>query len=221
MGNIVTKYPVLRINKVTNGVSTLGGLKIWFDSSVSKLNTQEIGEFLGEFSGDDKIVTIRKTGHYRVTGYDLSTHFDDDIILIRKFNPEEIYSLAYYDEDLGFCYLKRFKIEDTDKELYLLGDSLQSKLYDLTVDQNPILKVTFGGKNEGRPEETIDAVEFIGEKSYRAHGKRVSIYSVATMKFEHNPDVPENDDDGSDNPDDWEEPDFEVIDNVAQTVLKL
>ena len=223
MGNQVTKYPVLRITKMTNGVSTLGGLKIWFDTSVSKLNTQEIGDFLGEFSGDDKIVTIRKTGHYRVTGYDLSTHFDDDIILIRKFNPEEIYSLAYYDADMEFCYLKRFKIEDSDKELYLLGDSLQSKLYDLTVDQNPILKVTFGGKYADRPEEVIDAVEFIGDKSYKAHGKRVSIYTVETMKFEHNPEVPEDgeDDNPDDNPDNWEEPDFEVVDGEGQTVMKL
>lgn len=220
MGNIVSKYPVLRITKITNGISTLGGLKVWFDTSVARLNADQRGEYIGEFSGDDKIVTIRKTGHCRVTGYDLSGHFDDDIILIRKFNPDEVYSLAYYDKDMEFCYLKRFKMEDSDKEIFLLGDNTDSVLYDVTVDQNPILRVTFGGKNKERPEEVIDAVEFIGEKSYKAHGKRVSIYEVATMKFEHNPEIPESEDPDDDNPDNWKEPEFEA-ERGGQTILKM
>jgi len=223
MGNIVTKYPVLRITKVTNGTSTLGGLKVWFDSSIARLNSDERGDYLGEFSGDDKIVTIRKTGYCRLSGYDLSGHFDDDIILIRKYNPDEIYSLAYYDKDMEFCYLKRFKIEDTDKETFLLGDNTDSKLFDITVDPDPLLRVTFGGKNEGRPEEVINAVDFIGEKSYKAHGKRVSIYEVVGMKFEPNPDaeVPEDGDNSDDNPDNWEDPEFEVVGSEGQTILKF
>ncbi|MBQ4408346.1 MAG: DNA gyrase/topoisomerase IV subunit A [Bacteroidales bacterium] len=225
MGNIITKYPVHKITKVTNGVSTLGGLNIWFDTSIGKLNTDGHGEYIGEFAGDDKIVTIRKTGHYRITGYDLSTHFDDDIVMIRKFDPEEIYSLAYYDDDLLFCYLKRFKMELSDKEQYLLGDSTDSKLYDVTADPYPLLRITFGGKNEGRPEETINAVEFIGDKSFRARGKRVSNYEVATMKFEHNPDAPAEPEptDSEDNPEDWEDPEFEVVrvDEDGQTTMNL
>ena len=226
MGNIVTKYPVHKISRASAGISTLGGLKIWFDNTIQRLNTDEHGEYLGEFSGDDKIVVVCKTGHYRITGYDLSTHFDDDIVIIRKFDPEEIYSLAYYDEDLGFCYLKRFKLEDTDKEVFLMGDNNDSKFYDVTVDPYPLLKITFGGKYESRPPESIDAVEFIGEKSLRARGKRVSNYEVAAMKFEHNPDAPSADGEG-DNPDDdpenWPDPEFEVIryDDDGQGTMNL
>lgn len=223
MGNIITKYPIHKITKVGSGVSTLGGLKIWFDTSVMRLNTDERGDFLGEFSGDDRIVSVTQNGYYRITGFDLSTHFDDDTIFIRKFNPETTVSLAYFDADLGFGYLKRFNFELSEKEQFLLGDNTDSKLYDITDDYGPNLVVTFGGKNEGRPAETIDAVEFIGVKSFRARGKRVSIYEVADMKFEHNPDAepPEESDTNPDNNPDGstveliegngDDPDFEII----------
>ncbi|MCQ2973615.1 MAG: DNA gyrase/topoisomerase IV subunit A [Bacteroidales bacterium] len=219
LGNIVTKYPVHKITKVTSGISTLGGLKIWFDQSIMKLNTDGRGEYIGEFSGEDKIVSIRKNGYSRITGFDLSLHFDDDILMMRKFNPETIFSLAYYDADLSAYYLKRFNFEYSEKENYLLGDNTDSQLFDITDDYGPNLIVTFGGKNANRPQETIDAVEFIAPKSFKARGKRVSIYEIADMKFEHNPDAipPE---DNSDLPDGTSveliegedgEPDFEII----------
>ncbi|MBO7439158.1 MAG: hypothetical protein J6U21_05710, partial [Bacteroidales bacterium] len=89
----------------------------------------------------------------------------------------------------------------------------------------PLLRITFGGKNEGRPEETINAVEFIGDKSFRARGKRVSNYEVVAMKFEHNPDAPAEPEptDSEDNPEDWEDPEFEVVrvDEDGQTTMNL
>ena len=219
MGNIITKYPIHKITKVGSGVSTLGGLKIWFDQSVMRLNTDGRGDYIGEFAGDDRIVAVTKNGFYRITGFDLSTHFDDDTVLLRKFNPEKIISLAYFDADLGFCYLKRFNFELSEKEQFLLGDNNNSRMYDITDDYGPNLVVTFGGKNAGRPSETIDAVEFIGVKSFRARGKRVSIYDVEDMKFEHNPEA-EPPVETETNPDgttieliegNGDDPDFEII----------
>ena len=213
MGNIVTKYPVHKISIVTKGLSTLGGLKIWFDTSVSRLNTNQIGDYLGEFSGNDKIIAIDKMGYYRITSFDISNHYED-VALIKKYNPQTVFSAAYYDADLGFCYLKRFTAEDTEKEMFLLGDNEKSKLYDITDQENPELTVTFGGKNGGRAPETINAEEFIGVKSFRARGKRVSIYEVADMKFveKDEPQPPENEGDNPDEPqnDSFTEPEFEI-----------
>ena len=217
MGNIITKDPIHKITKINSGVSTLGGLKIWFDTSVMRLNTDSRGDYVGEFAGDDKIVAVTKNGYYRITGYDLSTHFDDDTIMIKKYDAEAVFSLAYFDADLGFCYLKRFNFELSEKEQFLLGDNTESRLYDITDDYAPNLVVSFGGKNEGRPAETIDAVEFIGVKSFRARGKRVSLYDVADMKFEHNPDAQPPADDVPDGSSveliegEGDDPDFEII----------
>lgn len=183
MGNIVTKYPVKKITPLGKGASTLGGIKLWFDSSVSKLNSEHRGDYLGEFSGEDLIVSISKSGYYRITSFDVSNHYDDDTVLIKKFNPEEVFSVAYYDAELKFCYLKRFTIEYSDKEQFILGDNIHSVLYDITDDPAAELNVTFGGKNADRAADVINAEEFIGVKSFRARGKRVSIYNIDSMQF--------------------------------------
>ena len=108
MGNILTKNAVHKITLKEKGLSTLGGRKIWFDDAVFRLNVDGRGMFLGEFSADDKILVITKNGYFRTTGFDLSNHFEDNILIIEKFRTGKVYSVIYWDAEQKFYYVKRF-----------------------------------------------------------------------------------------------------------------
>ena len=107
-GNRVTKEIVSKIIQKEVGGSTLAATKIWYDTTVGRLNDDGRGTFLGEFKGEDKILTIYKAGEYRLTNFDLSTHFDDDLIHIEKWHPERPLSVVYYDAEKDLHYCKRF-----------------------------------------------------------------------------------------------------------------
>ena len=111
MGNILTKNAVQKISLKEKGLSTLGGRKIWFDDAVFRLNVDGRGPFLGEFSADDKILVITKNGFFRIAGFDLSNHFEDNILIIEKFRPGKVYSVIYWDAEQKFYYVKRFTID--------------------------------------------------------------------------------------------------------------
>ena len=182
IGNIVTKLPVQKVVLKEKGISTLGGRKIWFDESVLRLNSDGRGKLLGEFSGDDKILVITKSGSFRTTNFDLSNHFEDDLLLIEKFRPETVYSAIYWDADLKFYYVKRFMVEETEKPLSFIGDNPESKLISLTEVEYPRFEVIFGGKHKGRKNEIVEVAKFIGVKSYRAKGKRLTSYVVENIQ---------------------------------------
>lgn len=182
MGNILTKYAVHKIVLKDEGVSTLGGRKIWFEDEVLRLNADGRGKYLGEFHGDDKILVITKSGSYRLTSYDLMNHFEDDVMLVEKFRPEKIFSAVYYDADLEYYYVKRFTIDPTDKLTSFIGDNEESKLLQLTEVEYPRLEVSFGGRHKDRENEIIEIADFIGVKSYKARGKRLSNYEVKVVK---------------------------------------
>lgn len=178
MGNVLTKYAVHKIVLKDEGVSTLGGRKIWFEEEVLRLNADGRGNYLGEFHGDDKILVVTKSGKYRLCSYDLMNHFEDDIKIIEKFKAEKIFSAVYYDADLEFYYVKRFTFEPTDKLSSFIGDNEASRLIKLTEVDYPRLEVSFGGRHKSRENEIIEVAEFIGVKSYKARGKRLSNYEV-------------------------------------------
>ncbi len=178
MGNVLTKYAVHKIVLKDEGVSTLGGRKIWFEFEVLRLNDDGRGEYLGEFHGDDKILVITKSGAYRLCSYDLMNHFEDDVMRVEKFRPEKIFSAVYYDADLEFYYIKRFTIDPTDRLTSFIGDNEESRLIKLTEVDYPRLEVAFGGRHKTRENEIIEVAEFIGVKSYKARGKRLSNYEV-------------------------------------------
>jgi len=182
MGNIVTKLPVQRIALKEKGFSTLGGRKIWFDDAVFRLNADGRGKLLGEFSGDDRILVITRDGRFRTTNFDLSNHYEDNILLIEKFRPEVVYSAIYWDEDLKYYYVKRFMPEDTEKPLSFIGDNPESKLVSLTEVEYPRFEIKFGGKNKSRNVEIVEVEKFIGVKSYRAKGKRLTRYVVENIR---------------------------------------
>jgi topoisomerase-4 subunit A len=182
MGNILTKYAVHKIVLKDEGVSTLGGRKIWFEDEVLRLNADGRGKYLGEFHGDDKVLVITKSGSYRLTSYDLMNHFEDDVLLVEKFRAEKIFSAVYYDADLEYYYVKRFTIDPTDKLTSFIGENEESRLIQLTEVEYPRLEVSFGGRHKDRENEIIEIADFIGVKSYKARGKRLSNYEVKVVK---------------------------------------
>lgn len=183
MGNILTKYEVHKISLHERGISTLGGLKIWFDPDVMRLNADKRGKFLGEFTGEDKILVIYKTGDYQLYNYDLGTHFGNNILAIEKFDPGKILSVVYYDGEHEFYYVKRFEIEETlNKLICFIGEGDKNKLVSVTWVRYPRLELEFGGKNIDRENEIIEVAEFIGIKSWKAKGKRLTHFHVENIK---------------------------------------
>ncbi len=194
LGNILTKYDVHKISLKEKGVSTLGGRKIWFDEDVLRLNADSRGKYLGEFSGEDKILVLYKKGEYQLYNYDLSNHFGQDILVIEKFNKHKILSAVYYDTEQKFYYIKRFEIEEIEGKLFgFIGENPDNKLISITWVHYPRLELEFGGKNSERENEIIEVAEFIGVKSWKAKGKRVSNYEVDNIK-EIEPVVKDEDD---------------------------
>jgi topoisomerase-4 subunit A len=195
MGNILTKFSVQKIVMKEKGISTLGGRKIWFDEDVMRLNVDARGIFLGEFSGEDQILIITRSGHFRTSNFDLSNHFEDDVLIIEKYRPEKIWSAAYFDAEQNYYYLKRFLIDPGEKSTRFIGDHPDSRLIRITEVEYPRLELKFGGKNKDRDPEIIEVAEFIGVKSYKARGKRLSKYEVKviqelTPESEQQPDKP-------------------------------
>ncbi len=182
MGNILTKNPVHKITLKEKGLSTLGGRKLWFDDAVMRLNADGRGKFLGEFASEEQLLVVTRGGWYRTSGTDLSLHFEDDLLLLEKYGESRIFSAVYWDQEQEFYYVKRFAFEESERLQCFISDTEGSRLVSLTEVEYPRLELKFGGKNEGRKLEIIEVAEFIGVKSFRAKGRRLSNYSVADIR---------------------------------------
>lgn len=183
MGNILTKYDVHRITLKQKGGSTLGGRKVWFDSDVLRLNYDGRGNYLGEFQSDESILVITKNGHYYLTNFDLSNHYEDNILRIEKFDQDKIWTVALFDaEQQNYPYLKRFNLEVSSKTQSFLGDNSNSKLINISDVYYPRYEVVFGGGDSFREKLIIDADEFISVKSFKAKGKRITTFNVETIR---------------------------------------
>ena len=211
MGNILTKYEIHKISLKEKGVSTLGGRKIWFDLDVLRLNADNRGNYLGEFSGEDQILVIYKNGEFQLYNYDLSNHFGPDILVIEKFNPKKVLSVVYFDAEQQFYYVKRFEIDEPEGKLIrFIGDHPDNKLVSITWVHYPRLEITFGGKNEERENEIIEVAEFIGVKSWKAKGKRLTNYEVQNIT-EIEPVIKDEDDHPTSEIEEEEEDNFDDI----------
>ena len=207
MGNILTRNAVRSINLKDEGISTLSARKIWFDESVKRLNVNEAGRYLGEFHGTDKILAITQSGTYRTTTFDLANHYDDDLIELRKFNPEGIVTALYRSAE-GYPYLKRFTPEATDRKTSFLDDD-GSTLINLCLDYYPRLEVVYT-ENSGKKisSEIIEVEDFIGVKSHKAKGKRITTFAVerfnwlTPLKEDPAPTAPADEPEVSEIPDD-------------------
>ena len=183
MGNLVTKLDVASIKLSRHGGSTLGGRKVWFDPDVKRLNYDGQGEFLGEFNSDEQILVIRKNGEFYVTNFDPNNHYEDDILRIEKYDPNKVWTACLFDADQqGYAYMKRFTLEATARHQSYLGENAESQLILLTDTPYPHLLVTMGGNDDFREPLDIEAEDFIGVKSFKAKGKRITTCNVAKIE---------------------------------------
>ena len=182
MGNILTRNAVRSINLKDEGVSTLSARKIWFDESVKRLNVNEAGRFLGEFKGNDKILALMQSAVYRTTNFDLANHYDDDLVELRKYNPQAILTVLYRSAD-GYPYLKRFIPEPADRKTPILDDD-GSSLLSFSFDYYPRLEVVYNPESGKKiASEIIEVEDFIGVKSIKAKGKRVTTFAVDAFNW--------------------------------------
>ena len=207
MGNILTKNDIHKIALKQKGGSTLGGREVWFDRDVLRLNYDNRGEYLGEYQSDELILIVSGKGEYYTSNFDLANHYDKDIMIIEKFDPHKVWSVVLYDAEQKFHYLKRFQLESSAKPLSLLGEAVGSRLLLMSDVNYPRFEVVFGGNDAFREALVVDADEFIGVKSYKARGKRLTTFEVETineldpLRFKPAaPDLPKND--GPDDDDD-------------------
>ena len=123
LGNVLSKNDIHKVSLVQKGASTLGGRKIWIDEDVLRLNTDERGRYLGEFQGDDRILVVNKNGTYYTTDYDLSNHYEEEFLVIEKYEPEKVWSAVFFDAEQQFYYLKRFRFENVARHTLFIGET--------------------------------------------------------------------------------------------------
>ncbi|MCF2593219.1 DNA gyrase/topoisomerase IV subunit A [Bacteroides caecigallinarum] len=179
MGNLLTRLEVHKISLKHKGGSTLGGRKVWFDYDVLRLNYDGRGEYLGEFQSEDCILVVHKNGEFYTTDFDLNNHYDSDIMILEKYDPDKVWTAVLYDADQqNYPYLKRFCFEQSSKRQNFLGENKQNELLLLTSETYPRVNVVFGGHDSFREPLIVDAEEFVGVKSFKAKGKRLTTFSV-------------------------------------------
>lgn len=179
MGNILTKNEVQRITLKRHGSSTLGGRQVWFDRDILRINFDNHGEYLGEFHNDDKILVIRENGEFYLLPVDLNAHFDDDLMVIEKYDQGKVWSAILYDaSQQGYPYVKRFTLDAGTRKQNCLGDNKDNKLILLSDTPYPRIQVMFGGNDQFREPLVIELDEFIAVKSFKARGKRLTTFEL-------------------------------------------
>ena len=182
-GVILTKQSIHRIGLKSQGHSTLGGRKVWFDPDVKRINYEEHGRFLGEFFDEDRILVILDNNDFYITNFDANNHYPDNIVRIEKWQPDKVWTAVLFDADnQGYPYIKRFTMDAMAKPQNFVGENANSRLVILTDVPFPRIKVTYGGHDAARSPEEIDAEQFIGQKGFKAKGKRISTWQIGTIE---------------------------------------
>ncbi len=193
-GNLVTKYPVQKIQLKSKGVTTLGGKDIWYDPDIQRLNEDGRGEHIGQYSGNDRVLAIFSDGSYYTTNYELVNKYQGDVIRIGKLDPNRTYTVLYWDNAAKAYYIKRFSfVESNNTPVSFISEAKGSKLVDISDDLHPQVKLTFGGRQEGREPEVLDAEEFIAKKGLTAKGKKCSALDLKAVEFIEPLHKPEDD----------------------------
>ncbi|MCR4602936.1 MAG: DNA gyrase/topoisomerase IV subunit A [Prevotella sp.] len=212
-GNLLTKKPVHRIALKSQGRSTLGGRKVWFDPDVNRLNYDEHGRLLGEFYDEDQILVILPNGEFYLTNSDANNHYEDQLLRIEKYNPDKVWTAILFDADnQGYPYLKRFQMEGAKRKQCFIGDNPLSRLVLLSDQAYPMIRLSYGGKDEGRPEEDIDGEQFVAVKSFKAKGKRLTTFEIESIVELEPKFVPTEQTDDDSDPD--EDPDGQENENL-------
>ena len=181
-GNQLTKNEVFRIQLKAHGGSTLGGRKVWFDRDVQRLNYDEHGEYLGEFHNDDQILVILDNGDYYVSNFDVNNHYEQNIVRIEKYDKSKVWTAVLWDADnQNLPYIKRFLMDASTRKQNYLGENPDSRQILLTDTVYPRLLLKFADNGVERPDEEIDAEQFIAVKGFKAKGKRITTFPLASV----------------------------------------
>lgn len=178
-GNTVTKYPIRKVERKEKGSSTLAPRRIWLDETVMRLNGEARGRLLGRFSGDDKVIELSASGHYRLLAYDFSTHFEEDWLIIDKYDNEKAVTAIYWEPEKERYYVKRFIPENADKKELFISEAEGSQLELVSYHPQPSVKITYKKVKGKQPDdEVIDLVEFISVKGEKAMGNQLTKHPV-------------------------------------------
>ncbi len=183
-GNTVSKHPIKKVELKEKGISTLRPRKIWFDDSVQRLNVDGRGELLGEFKPSDRLLVITQSGKVKTIIPDLSTHFDDDMIVLEKWIPKKPISVIYYDGEKERYFIKRFLIENENKEEIVITEHEKSQLEIVSTDYRPVVEVIYA-KNKGVQKENsiVNIEDFIAIKGIKALGNQFSVDKIKQINM--------------------------------------
>ena len=179
-GNLVTKHTIKSVELKEKGVSTLKPRKIWFDDTIQRLNVDGRGDLIGEFRGEDRLLVITQSGRIKTIIPDITTHFSEDMIVLEKWIPKKPISAIYFDGAKEKYYLKRFLIENENKEEVFISSHASSTLEIVSTDWRPVVDITFAkdrGKDR-RPNQSIDVEQFISIKGISALGNQLTKYKI-------------------------------------------
>ena len=184
MGNILSRNPVRKVELCQKGVSTLSAINIYFDDIVTRLNTEERGVLLGSFKEDDKILTVYGEGYYKIVGFDLSTHFEDNLQIIKKLKKTQVLTAVYCNTKEGKYMIKRFNPENTPKRIDFVPQEKNVKSVCVSIDYLPQIEVTYFKKNPKELEhEIVNCAEFVEVMGVKAKGKRLNFGTIKNVKF--------------------------------------
>jgi len=211
-GNTVTKYPIKKIELKEKGISTLKPRRIWFDETVNRLNVEGRGELLGEFKPEDRLLIITQSGKLKTIIPELSTHFDDDKIVLEKWNPSKPVSVVYFDGEKEKYYLKRFLVDNPNKDEVIISEHEKSFLEMVSTEWRPLFELVFTKvKGTQKENQTIDVEQFITPKGIKALGniltadKLKQINALEPLPYEEmeetEPETDEPTDETIENPD--------------------
>jgi len=184
-GNVLSKNPVKKIMQAEKGYSTLGARNIWYDDSVMRLNTDQRGMYLGAFKEDDRILALTKSGFYRLMSFDLSNHFEEDMMLIQKFNPDKPLTVLYYSEQKLGYFVKRFVPELSDKKVSMFPEEEGNRFVAAVADMRPQIRVEFDNEGSRKPREpeTLILDLFVEVMGLKAKGKKLSSLPVLSITW--------------------------------------
>jgi topoisomerase IV subunit A len=184
-GNVVTKYSVKKVELKEKGISTLKPRRIWFDDTVQRLNVDGRGELMGEFRGEDRLLIITQSGIIKTILPELTSHFDDDMIVLEKWIPKKPISAVYYDGEKDRYFVKRFLIENENKEEIFITEHEKSHLEIVSTDWKPTAEVIFG-KERGKDQKDnleINLEDFISIKGIKAIGNTLTTLKVKQINL--------------------------------------
>jgi topoisomerase-4 subunit A len=220
-GNILSKYTIRKINFKQSGKSTLSGMKIWYNEAVGRLNVEERGRLLGNFEGDDKLLTVYKDGSYEVTGFELTNRYEpEQVLLLEKFDAEKIIGVVHYDGAQKNYYVKRFKAEPASKKHLFISDAPGSKLIVVTTKPQSEIEVEVSNAKGVKEKALFELDDLIDVKGWKALGNKLSPQKVESVLLKEKDPTPEPEEPSATDPSETTGESFDVGSTIDLEIKK-